>query len=168
MKKTLIKIGIASLSAIPALAFAQQISNLPPTNNLSQLVNLVIAYINSAVYLIMAVAMIVFVWNIYKYFIAGSDNKDSKKEAGMYVMWSVIGFFIILSFWGLVNILTNTLRLNSRQPNLPFGTYSSQNYSSFGGSVTNYGNGSVTNNIDNPDTNPGFFGSFGAWWSKTF
>ncbi len=163
MKKILIKIGIASILTLPALAFAQQ-----PTDNLSQLIGLVIAYINKAVYLIMALAMVVFVWNIYKYFIAGSDNKDSKKEAGLYVMWSIIGFFVIISFWGLVNILTNTLRLRSRQPDLPFGSYNSQNYSSFGGSVTNTNNNSVTNYIDNPDTNPGFFGSIGAWFSKKF
>ena len=52
----------------------------------------------------MGVALVVFVWNIIKYFIKENDHK----EAAPYVMWSIIGFFVILSLWGLVNILKNT------------------------------------------------------------
>ena len=45
----------------------------------------------------------------------------------MYVLWSVVGFFVILSFWGMVNILTNTFKLDSSQPSGFFGTFGSSN-----------------------------------------
>jgi hypothetical protein len=33
----------------------------------------------------------------------------------------VIGFFVILSIWGLVNVLSNTFNLPKNQPAWPFG-----------------------------------------------
>ena len=109
MKKNIIKITILSTILIPAISFAQQ-------KDLNYLVKLFVGYLNVAVYLIMALAMLMFVWNVYKYFIYGSDDVSSKKDAGLYVMWSVIGFFVILSFWGLVNILKNSLKLDDNMP----------------------------------------------------
>jgi hypothetical protein len=42
-------------------------------------------------------------------------------------MYGVIGFFVMLSFWGLVNIIDNTLKLDNQQPdgintNIPAGS----------------------------------------------
>jgi uncharacterized membrane protein len=155
MKKIITKIGIASIPFLPFVSYAQE-----PTENLRDLMELAISYLNYAVYLIMALAVVMFVWNIYKYFIAGGDNKELKKEAGMYVMWSVIGFFVILSFWGLVNILTGSLRLSNRAPDTFFGSYNSSGYnqpnSSFNsGSATNLGSRGSTNSGSGSATNIG-------------
>lgn len=49
-------------------------------------------------------------------------------------MWSIIGFFVILSFWGIVNIVTNTFKLDSNAPSGFFGSFQS---SSSGGSIFN-------------------------------
>lgn len=161
MKKTILKSAIVLGAMTPFLASAQE-------KNLAWLVVLVVQYLNYAVYLIMGLAIVMFVWNIYKYFIAGGDNADGKKEAGMYVMWSVIGFFVILSFWGLVNILTNTVKLNNNVPATGiFGSFSSAggtgsmgafgtngtNGGGFGESMTNLGGNSMTNTGGNGITN---------------
>ncbi len=116
MKKIIIKTGIISGMLVPVLTFAA-------TNNLKDLIGLIIEYFNYGVYLIMGLATVMFVFNVFKYFIASGDDAGAKKEAGLYVMYSIIGFFVILSFWGLVNILTNTLNLNSTQPAQPFGNF---------------------------------------------
>lgn len=95
----------------PSLTFAA--TNM----NLAGLVKSVIDYLNIGLVLLMALAVFMFIWYTIKYFImeAGSDNR---KEAWMYILYSIVGFFIILSFWGLVNILQNTFNLGN-QDNSP-------------------------------------------------
>ncbi len=78
------------------------------TNTLSDLISLAIQYLNQFLFLLMAFAIVVFVWYVIKYFIKPDSEK---KEAGQYVMYSVIGFFVILSVWGIVSILQNTFNL---------------------------------------------------------
>lgn len=141
--------SVVSLIIYPLVSFAQE-------KNLNYLVNLLIKYLNASIYVILSLAVMMFVWNVYKYFIAGGDDVGAKKEAGLYVMWSVIGFFIILSFWGLVNIVTKTLNLDNNMPSTGiFGTFrstgSGSNTSIFNGSpTTNTQNNSGNTNTKNP------------------
>ncbi len=117
-----VMLGIALFSA-PLTAFGY-------SRSLSDLVLLAIGYFNQAIYLIISLAIVTFIWNIYHYFIV--SDPENKKDAGMYVMYSVIGLFVIISFWGLVNIVGNSLKLNNAQSGIPsFGQSSSGSY--FGG-----------------------------------
>jgi hypothetical protein len=79
---------------------------------LKTMATLITEYLNIGLMLIISLAVVVFVWNVFKYFFVETD----RKEAGMYVMYSVIGFFIIFSFWGLVAILRNSLDLDDQAP----------------------------------------------------
>ncbi len=91
---------------------------------LRDLVAIVIGYLTIAIYLIIALAVVTFIWNVYRYFFTEKD----KKEAGMYVLYSTIGFFVILSFWGLVFILMNSLKLPTGSPSFPsFGSFGTSN-----------------------------------------
>lgn len=78
--------------------------------NLCTIINLIVGYLSQILFLLMAVAVVMFVWNVIKYFIRPDADR---KEAGNYVMYSVIGFFVIMSLWGLVNILGNTFGLGN-------------------------------------------------------
>ena|SRR3989344_1920991 len=126
MKKIILKISILGIIIIPFVSFAQQ-------KDLRYVVMLAIQYFNYAIYLILGLAILMFVWNVFKYFIKGSENVIDKKEASLYVMWSIIGFFVILSIWGLVRILTETFRLDSHPPSTFFGTFGGSFFSPFGG-----------------------------------
>lgn len=112
MKKNFLKIGLLAVTFLsPAIAFAEG-------KDLRYIMKIVTGYIQDFILLIISLAVITFIWNIYRYFFTEKD----KKEAGMYVLYSVIGFFVILSFWGLVNVLTNSLSLQNEQPSWPFGS----------------------------------------------
>jgi NADH:ubiquinone oxidoreductase subunit 2 (subunit N) len=104
---TLSALSIAAF-ALPSISFAQT-----QTNNLCDVANLGVEYFNTGIELLVGLATVVFIFNIYRYFFT---NKEDKAERGTYLMWSVIGFFVILSFWGLVNLLSNTFNLNSQAP----------------------------------------------------
>lgn len=122
MKKIIIKLGVLVTATMPMISFAA-------TTNLKELMFLATDYMKYAIYLIISLAILMFVWNVFKYFIYGSEDPGAKKEAGLYVMYSVIGFFVILSLWGLVYILTNTFDLNRSAPTLPFGSFNTSDSS---------------------------------------
>lgn len=110
-------VSIITLSCLPIIASAQTaiVAVTSPVTvgsggTLANVINLIIYYLNLALVLLMAAAVVIFVFYVIKYFIVSTDNRG---EAGKYVMYSVIGFFVILTFWGLVNILQNTFGLQS-------------------------------------------------------
>lgn len=107
------KIPTVVLSAVaafmPVVVAAQPLGG---NGTLRDVAERVVSYLNIAVYLIMALAFLYFVWNVFHYFFVADANKV---EAGKYVMHSIIGFAVILTFWGLVQLLINTAGLNNSQ-----------------------------------------------------
>jgi hypothetical protein len=82
----------------------------------------IVGFIN--VYLIpflFAIAFFVFIWGVFNYFVAGGANEEQRDKGKQLVMWGIIGFVIMVSVWGLVNLVTNTLDFdeNGGTPNLP-------------------------------------------------
>ncbi|MFA6553944.1 MAG: pilin [Candidatus Paceibacterota bacterium] len=69
---------------------------------------------NVIVYLLIALAVVYIVWNVVQYVV--KPSADSKTEALKNMGWGILGLFIIVSLWGLVNILTNTFSTNNNAP----------------------------------------------------
>lgn len=113
MKKIFYRLPAVALLVTPFVTFAAG-------KTLRDIIALIISYISVLIYLIISLAVVTFIWNVYRYFF----TEKEKKEAAMYVLYSVIGFFIILSFWGLVALVTNSLKLPSDRPNFPFSSSS--------------------------------------------
>ncbi len=109
LKRHLSLIVTVSLWASPFVAIAAT------DQNLEKLIAKIAGYLNNALELLMGFAVVAFVWYVIKYFILSSDEKN-RGEAAQYVMWSLIGFFVILSVWGLVNILLATFNLGGSSP----------------------------------------------------
>jgi len=84
---------------------------------------LVLTTVNSYfVPILIAVAFIVFLFGVYKYFILGAADEKSRADGRMFVLWGVIGLVVILSVWGIVNIVKGTLiptTAGSTRPNYP-------------------------------------------------
>ena len=130
LSKTIASI-VAGLS--PLVAFAQIGSNAPSgsTNTLADLARLAVYYFNIAIEVILGLAVVVFIFNIYRYFFTTKENK----ERGMYLLWSIIGFAVILCFWGIVNLVSNTFNLNNYAPSMFGGMFGSGNSSVGAGSL---------------------------------
>jgi hypothetical protein len=62
---------------------------------------------------LIAIAFITFLWGIYKYFIKSASNESEKGEGRMFALYGIIGFVIIFSVWGIVNIFMGTLNLST-------------------------------------------------------
>jgi hypothetical protein len=98
MKKTLTVAAIALLPGIAAASVGQSISSL---------LALVSNTLGALVYIVMSLGLLVFLWGVVQYVIAGSDDK---KDAAKHVMlWGIIGLFVMSCVWGIVGLLKDTV-----------------------------------------------------------
>lgn len=64
--------------------------------------------INSAIIpLIISLAIAMFMFGIVK-FIANGDDETKRKEGRQFMLWGIIGLFVMLAIWGILQVLTST------------------------------------------------------------
>lgn len=109
------KIASALIATLaPAVALAQT-SAVTDVNSLSAKV---IGIGNTVIYILTALAVLFIVWNVVMYLIK-SPGEENRTKAGMNILWGIIGLFVIVSIWGLVNILTNTFKTTPTNQAIP-------------------------------------------------
>ncbi|MBU6214930.1 hypothetical protein KGM48_03810 [Patescibacteria group bacterium] len=108
MKKLLtLTSGALAVFALPLVTSAA-------VSNISDVGSLIINTINNIfVPVLFAVAFIVFLWGAFNTFILGANSEDVKEKGKSLMLWGLIGFFVMVSVWGLVNILTGTIILGN-------------------------------------------------------
>jgi len=112
MKKFL---ALAAVAAFPMVSYAQ-------ISDVQDLGNTVISLINNvAVPLIFAFAFVVFIWGVFNYFILGGGDEEKREKGRDLMIWGLLGFFVMVSVWGLVNLVVGTFDLNqtTRPPTYP-------------------------------------------------
>lgn len=103
------------LLIVPMVTFAQFGGVDTFFNNIGTFIN------NVLVPLVFALALLLFLWGMFKYFILGGGN-DSEREAGkQLIVWAVIGFVMMVSIWGIVNLVAGGLFPDQAPPKMPSG-----------------------------------------------
>jgi phosphatidylglycerophosphatase A len=77
------------------------------SSTLTDIIYFMINLINQAVVLVLALALLFFFWGVAK-FILNADNDEKRTEGKKVMIWGIIALFVMVSVWGLVNILANT------------------------------------------------------------
>lgn len=90
-------------------------------NPIQELIVKFIMFINdSAVPLIFALAFIFFLFGVFRYLIAGAANEEKRQEGVKFVAWGIVAFAIMVSVWGLVRVVVNSLGFDNKAiPCLP-------------------------------------------------
>jgi len=71
----------------------------------------------SIIPLIVALAVVIFVWGVVQYVI--NDQEEAKRQKGkQFMIWGIIGLTVMVAVWGLVNILGSTFGINYAIPQL--------------------------------------------------
>lgn len=96
------KILFALAFVVPSFAFAQQ-----TITDINSLATKLTSIGNLLTYLLVALAVIFIIWNVVMFLIKGNDPA-ARTGALHSILWGVVGLFIIVSIWGLVNILKGT------------------------------------------------------------
>jgi hypothetical protein len=62
--------------------------------------------INPIIGLLIAIGVIVFLWGVIE-FIAGADSEEKRNTGKNHILWGVVGLFIAVSAFGIMNLLAN-------------------------------------------------------------
>ncbi len=74
-------------------------------------------FINSLLPFIISLTVLFFLWGLFQ-MVRASDG-EAREEAKGYVIWAIIALFVMVSVWGLVNVLVRSFRLDNSAPPLP-------------------------------------------------
>ena len=106
MKKTLIS-TIAAMSPLLALAQVPDIAYI--TNSGTDILSLIN---NFLVPLIIALAVLVFLWGVFKAFILGGTDEGKRAEGRKLMLWGIIAFVVMGALWGIVNLVAVLFGVN--------------------------------------------------------
>ena len=63
--------------------------------------------INPLIGILFGVAMLYFIWGVYKLWIAGSPEEHA--QGAQHVMWSIVGMLIMIGVFTIMHIVLNTI-----------------------------------------------------------
>ena len=105
----------------PFMAFAQLSQG---TRNVTGLVAFLKDALNTATALILAAAVVFFLWNVFK-FVMSAGDEEARKKSQSGIIYGIIGIAVMVSIYGLVNFLTASTGLGGQgtlnAPSLNFG-----------------------------------------------
>ncbi|MCR4276079.1 MAG: pilin [Candidatus Parcubacteria bacterium] len=120
MKSTTSIFVVSAAFFVPAFAFAAvdvsfglgiTIGNVC-TNTLCAVAQNILYLINNVlVPLLFAIAFIVFLYGIAKAYIFSAGDPEAVKQGHKLLLWGIIAFVVMISIWGLVNVVANTFGL---------------------------------------------------------
>ncbi|KKU67317.1 MAG: hypothetical protein UX89_C0016G0020 [Parcubacteria group bacterium GW2011_GWA2_47_16] len=104
MKKLLASL---SVSALPMLAFAGTVAATDAFSLLKVLQNIV----DTVIPFVIGLGVLVFIYGVFN-FVTSAGDEEARAGAKQLIIWGIIGIFVMVSVWGLVNILSGTFNLN--------------------------------------------------------
>jgi hypothetical protein len=79
--------------------------------SISEIFKYFVYIISLIVPLLISLAIVAFMWGIVK-FIAHADDEKAIVEGKQFMVWGLVGIFVLISFWGIVGYLQESLGLN--------------------------------------------------------
>lgn len=98
MNKKLAKISAVAIAILPMIAYAATVGTV--LQNIKDI-------LNTAIPILMILATVVFLWGVITY--VTSQGDETKKKTGQsYIIFGLVGLFVMVAIWGLVLALVNT------------------------------------------------------------
>ncbi len=118
MKKTAGSVLATAGSLLPLVAFAQ-------FGEISTFFGKISSFINGTLIpLVFGISLLVFIWGVFKYMILGGGDSGSREEGKQLMIWAIIGFVVMVSVFGIVNMIANGFGFSGQEeiqniPNVP-------------------------------------------------
>lgn len=111
MKKVLVFISLFPI--LPSIALAQTLSA-------QGLIGKFLAFSNKVLIpFALGVAFLFFLINVIRFFVIQGSEEDGRKNAKNLAIYGVLGFVILVVFWGIVNLLAGSIGLNAETAPTP-------------------------------------------------
>jgi hypothetical protein len=107
--KNLKKIGLVALAFTPAVAFAQNATQL------FALLNIVQKVLGYLMPILIILGVLYVSYGVVSF--VTKSNEEERGKAKMVILYGIIGLFVIVSIWGLVGFLQSTLGIGGGQLN---------------------------------------------------
>ncbi len=109
MKKIIYTLSSSALLAAP-FAHAQIASSGGGGGEFEQLLRNILEFTNTVLIpFIIGIGFLVFVWGMFKYFIAGGADEGKRESGKSLMIYATLGFVLIIVFWGIVNLISSSL-----------------------------------------------------------
>jgi len=103
--------GTVALSLLPSVVSAQ-IADSPNAGAFEDLLANILTFSNDVLIpFIIGIGFLVFVWGMFKFFILGGANDEKKEQGKSLMIYATIGFVVIIVFFGVVNLLSESTGL---------------------------------------------------------
>jgi len=105
--KSIITSAFATLFALPAVVSAQGFA--ASGGEIGVLLANIILFANDVLIpFILGLGFLFFVWGMFRYFIMGGADEESREKGKSLMLWALIGFVLIIVFWGIVNLVAGS------------------------------------------------------------
>ncbi len=105
-------VAAAMFAMMPVVTFAQSSGQ-----GVFNILTLFSRIVSALIPIVIGIAVLMFLWGVLKYVTA--SDEDGQKEAKTTMISGIVVLFVMVSIWGLVNILGDTLSLNKTAPPPP-------------------------------------------------
>ena len=105
-QKTFLGLGLLMAFFLPFVASAATPVTIPV------FLGRVRGILDALIPFIIGLAVFVIIWGIFNYVVHAAEE-EKRTEARSYIVWGIIGVFLMISIWGFVTILINTLGVGS-------------------------------------------------------
>ncbi len=111
MKKSFLYFFPSLMLFIPIATFAQIADQADGGAFQDLLINIVVFINEILIPFIIAIGFLFFVWGMFWYFIMGGADEEKKVKGKSLMINAVIGFIVIIVFFGAINLLTGSTGL---------------------------------------------------------
>jgi hypothetical protein len=122
MKRALQSIMAGSLFMLPFITNAQFLDGDGSDTAFANFLDAVVDFSNDILIpTILAIGFLAFVWGMFVYFIAGGANDDKKEKGKSLMIYAILGFVLVIVFWGIVNLIAGSIGTDDGINNIPTG-----------------------------------------------
>lgn len=65
---------------------------------------------------VFAIAFLVFIWGVFQTFILGGGDEEKQSKGKQLMMYAIVGFVLMVSIWGIVNLVAGGFGLTEGGP----------------------------------------------------
>lgn len=104
---------LSTAMVLPMLTQAQTLDDAGAATGFLQSI---LGFINGTVIpFILGIAFLFFVYGMFKFFIAGGANEEEKEKGKSLLIYSILGFVLIIVFWGIISLVASFTGLDGQQ-----------------------------------------------------
>ena len=114
-------LGTVAIFALPVVVAAQAVG-LADDGSGGQFGTLLVELLDftnkTLIPFILGIGFLVFVWGMFRYFIAGGANDEAKEQGKSLMVYATLGFVLVIVFWGIVNLVATSTGLSGKSLNV--------------------------------------------------